>query len=109
MVKISDYRVSSFLKTVPGCRVSRHVVITMHCLPCVFSVRPEQPEHVVNESVEVEPACKRVKPNSGKVSFKMNMYECRAGFVFLSDTFVFVLVDDEDRRTRRRYNIGDSR
>ena len=35
----------------------------------------------------------------------MNMYECRAGFVFLSDTFVFVLVDDEYRRTRRRYNI----
>ena len=24
LVKISDYRVSSFLKTVPGCRVSRH-------------------------------------------------------------------------------------
>ena len=27
LVKISDYRVSSFLKTVPGCRVSRHVVL----------------------------------------------------------------------------------
>ena len=26
LVKISDCRVSSFLKTVPGCRVSRHVV-----------------------------------------------------------------------------------
>ena len=25
LVKISDCRVSSFLKTVPGCRVSRHV------------------------------------------------------------------------------------
>ena len=26
LVKISDWRVSSFLKTVPGCRVSRHGV-----------------------------------------------------------------------------------
>ena len=37
---------------------------------CFF--RPEQPEHVVTKSVEVEPACKRVKPNNGKVSFKIH-------------------------------------
>ena len=27
LVKISDCRVSSFLKTVPGCRVSRHLIL----------------------------------------------------------------------------------
>ena len=55
--------------------------------------RSEQPEHVVNE---VEPACKRVKPQNhcGKVSFKIySKCACMTvGFDFPSHIFLFLFM-----------------
>ena len=66
---------------------------------CFF--RPEQPEHIVNESVKVEPACKRVKANNGKVSFKIHskwtcMNAGQAFFFCLILLFLFLLKMNTD-------------
>ena len=64
---------------------------------CVF--RSEQPELVVKESVEEEPACTRVKPNNGN-NLSVKCTCMNVGLIFYLTIFFVVVVVEQTHATR---------